>query len=126
MGLHKFCVQAEENPGASVHVWLFVCYVNNVDTQRFVYFSKSICLLQSAGLRSIPLHPLSARVALTVAIIPPHYTHNISPHISGSPPIQLIGTERGAIIGIEEKLLYKQAAPFTLAFIYLNTDFSLK
>lgn len=45
------------NPGAAMHVSplffffsppsFYVCNVNNVDTQRFVYSSKSICLLQS-------------------------------------------------------------------------------
>lgn len=112
------------SPGAAMHVSGSVCNVNNVDTQRFVYSSKSICLLQSR----LKIRPSASAVCACCSDSsnnPPHYTHNVSPHISGSPPIQLIGTERGEIIGREEKLLYKQA-PLYSSFIYLNMDFSLK
>lgn len=65
---------------------------------------------------AVPLQRLSARVAVTVAIIPLIIRVTYRLTSPAAPPMQLIGTERGEIIGGEE-------TPVTPAFIYLNMDF---
>lgn len=100
----------------------FVCVcvwptVNNVDTERFVYSFAPVLTVRSAS--TVWACCSDSRNN------PPHYTHKVSPHISNGLTVKLIGTECGEIIGIAEKVLYKQAALYS-DFIYLNVDFSLK
>lgn len=46
-GATREFVEEWREAGRSQACVVFVCNVNNADTQRFVYSSKSVCLLQS-------------------------------------------------------------------------------